>query len=427
MTSTRPFEERLDTYLSVLLTLGVNLQPGQTLVINTGSPTAIEDVAPIARLLVRKAYEMGARHVFMQWDDAEVARIRTLMASEEALSEVPLWRSKWLEELSEQGAAFLGLYAPDPDLFSGIDTSRVATASRANARAGAQLARSAAALRHPWLVASIATRAWARQVYSDVPEIEAVAKLWEYIFAATRINEVDPLGAWRRHLEGLNERTSYLNTARFRCLHYRAPGTDLRLKLSERQVWIGGGNSVSAQGIAFVPNLPTEEVFSLPVRTGVEGVVTSTMPLNYNGNLIEGIRLRFEAGRIVEFDATKGRDLLDTIIETDDGSHYLGEVALVPVNSPTNTGIPVYNTLFDENASCHLAIGRAYPICLEGGAAMSAEQLLAHGANTSLAHVDFMIGSDKLNIDGETASGDLIPVFRNGMWVSKDVGAHERR
>ena len=230
------------------------------------------------------------------------------------------------------------MYAPDPDLYSGVDSARVATATRAGARAGAPLAASAATLRHPWSVASIATRAWARQVYPAAPEAEAVAALWDYIFAATRVNQDDPLGAWRRHLSGLNERTQYLNTARFRRLHYRAPGTDLRIELPERQVWIGGGNSVSAQGIAFVPNLPTEEVFSLPVRTGVEGVVTSTMPLNYNGALIEGIRLRFEAGRIVEFDASEGRDILATIIETDDGSHYLGEVALVPAGLASQYG-----------------------------------------------------------------------------------------
>lgn len=417
MTSLRPFDERLDTYLDILLTLGVNLQQGQTLVINNGTPTAIEDVAPVARRLVHKAYEMGARHVFMQWDDAEVARTRMLLESDDALSEVPLWRVKWLEELADQGAAFLNLYAPDPDLFGGVDPMRVATSTRAGARARAKLAASAAALRHPWLVASFATRAWARQVYPEMPESEAVAALWDYIFAATRINQEDPLGAWRRHLAGLNERTSYLNTARFRRLHYHAPGTDLHLDLPERQVWNGGGNSVSAKGIAFVPNLPTEEVFSMPMRTGVEGVVTSTMPLNYNGAMIDGIRLRFEAGRIVEFDAKYGRDLLETIITTDEGSHYLGEVALVPVDSPTNTGIPVRNTLFDENASCHLAIGRAYPICLEGGAAMTPEELAGQGVNMSLTHVDFMIGSDKLDIDGETTSGELIPIFRGGRWV----------
>jgi aminopeptidase len=417
MPSPRSFDEQLDAYLDILLKLGINLQQGQTLIISTGSPTVIEDVAPIARRLTRKAYEMGARHVFMQWDDAEVARTRMLMAPEEALSEVPMWRVKWMEELTEQGAASLNLYAPDPDLYSDVDPARVAIAMRAGARAGAQLAAAASKLRHPWSVASIATRAWARQVYPETPEVEAVMALWDYIFAATRVNQDNPLEAWRHHLDGLNARTQYLNAMRFRRLHYRAPGTDLRIELPERQVWVGGGNSVSAQGIAFVPNMPTEEVFSLPVRTGVEGFVTSTMPLNYNGALIDGISLRFEAGRIVEFDAQQGRDLLATIIETDDGSHYLGEVALVTVDSPVNTGTPVRNTLFDENASCHLAIGRAYPICLEGGATMSAEELAAHGANTSLAHVDFMVGSGKLDIDGETAAGELVPVFRGGMWA----------
>ncbi len=333
MTTLRSFDERLDTYLDILLKLGLNLQQDQTLVINTGSTSAIEDVVPIARRLVRKAYEMRARHVFVQWDDAEVTRAYMLLAPEEALSEVPMWRIKWLEELSDQGAAFLNLFAPDSALFSEVDPARLAAATRAGARAGAQLSASAMALRHPWLVASFASRAWARQVYPEKSESEALAALWDYIFSATRVHHDDPLDAWRRHLAELNERTSYLNTARFRRLHYRAPGTDLRLDLPERQVWNGGGNSVSAQGIAFVPNLPTEEVFSMPVRTGVEGVVTSTMPLNYNGNMIEGIRLRFEAGRIVEFDASKGRELLETIIETDEGSHYLGEVALVPADS----------------------------------------------------------------------------------------------
>lgn len=416
MTS-RFFDERLDAYLDVVLTIGINLQPGQTVVVSAGGQAAIEDAAPVVRRLTHKAYEMGARHVYVQWDDGDVARSRLLLAPEDALTEVPMWRIHWMEELSDQGAAFISLTAPDPTLFDGVDPTRVAAAMKANSQAGAKFAMAAATLRHQWTVAAYASRAWARQVHPDLAEADAVAALWNYIFAATRVNEADPIGAWRSHLADLNESVTFLDSARFKLLHYRGPGTDLRLELPEKQAWIGGGNSVSARGVPFVPNLPTEEVFCVPARTGVEGVVSSTMPLNYNGTLIEGIKLRFEVGRIVEYEASAGRDSLQTIIETDEGSRYLGEVALVPANSPVNIGTPVRNTLFDENASCHLAIGRAYPICIEGGATMTQEELAANGANYSLAHVDFMIGSEQLDIDGETASGELVPVFRAGMWA----------
>jgi aminopeptidase len=418
MTAARSFDDRLDTYLDILLKLGLNLQPDQALLIDAGIAD-IEDMAPVVRLLARKAYTLGARHVFVDWSDAQLERTRLLAESEGALSEVPMWQIHWLEELGEQGAAFLSLYAPDPHLNDGIDPARLTISQRARMQAGAKVAAAAAALRHPWLVGSLATRAWARSVYPDKPEAEAITALWDYIFMSTRVNEPDPLAAWRTHLDTLNKRVTYLNAANFRYLHYHAPGTDLQLQLPGLQEWVGGGNSVSAQGIPFVPNLPTEEVFCAPYRAGVDGVVTSTLPLNYNGQLVEGIRIRFENGRIVEYGATKGREALEEIIETDEGSHYLGEVALVTVDSPVNTGTPVLNTLFDENASCHLAIGRAYPINVHGGASMSQEELAAHGLNYSLAHVDFMVGSDQLDIDGETASGARQPILRGGKWVAQ--------
>lgn len=418
MTDATTFQNHLETYAKLLLTLGVNVRPDQTLVIGTGT-TAIEDVAPFARVLTRAAYAMGARHVIVDWGDADVARTQLLAAPDVALTEVPMWRIHWFEELSDQGAAFLNIFAPDPHLYDGIDPSRMAAAAKAGSQAAQKFAEAAASLRHAWCVASVASRAWARDIYPDKPEADAVAALWEYIFGATRVTQPDPFAAWRHHLDALNARAAFLNESRFRALRYRAPGTDLRLELPSLQTWVGGGNSKSARGEPFVPNIPTEEVFCLPVRTGVDGVVASTMPLNYNGRLIDGITMRFEHGRILDFNATSGRDILETIIATDDGSHYLGEVALVTADSPVNTGTPVRNTLFDENASCHLAIGRAYPICLEGGATMSADELAANGANTSLAHVDFMIGSDKLDIDGETAAGELVPVLRAGMWAPR--------
>lgn len=417
MESSRPFDARLDAYLSILLSLGVNLQADQTLVITIGSSAPIEEAAPIVRRVARQAYDMGARHVYVNWDDAEFARTSMAMTPEQALAEIPTWRFQWLEELAGQGAAFLNLAAPDPDLYRGINPLRVATVSRASARASEGLSASAMSLRHAWCIGSFATTAWARLLYPEKSAPEALAALWDYIFTATRVNQPDPIEAWRMHLAGLNDRVRLLDSARFQALRYRAPGTDLRLELPARQHWNGGGGAVSARGVPFVPNLPTEEVFCLPVRTGVDGVVAGTMPLVHNGALIDGIRLRFEAGRIVEFDASVGRDALETLIETDEGSHYLGEAALVPAGSPTNIGTPVFNTLFDENASCHLAIGRSYPICLEGGASMSAEELRANGANSSLVHVDFMIGSEALDIDGETATGELVPVFRSGAWA----------
>ncbi len=421
MSATPTFAAQLESYVTLLLQLGVNLQPGQNLIINA-TATPVEEVAPVMRLMTRKAYEMGARNVFPQWDDAEMTRSRMLLATEEALGDVQMWRVKWLEEQSALGSAFLTLFAPDPDLFSGVATERLTIARRANARAGARLAEAASKLAHPWSVGAIASRAWARKVYPELSESDGLSALWSYIFKATRIDQPDPLQAWRDHIAQLAAHMQYLNRMRFTRLRYSAPGTDLTLDLPEGHLWQGAGAS-GQNSKQFVPNLPTEEVFSAPARGGVNGTVSSTMPLNYNGVLIEGIRLTLNDGRIVAYSAQSGADALKSIIETDEGSHYLGEVALVPLDSPVNTGTPVYNTLFDENASCHIAIGRAYPICIEGGEAMTPAELAARGVNSSDAHVDFMIGSAEMDIDGETASGERVPIFRGGMWAGDAASA----
>jgi aminopeptidase len=415
MSDTHTFAERLERYAALLLTLGVNLQPGQNLII-AAPATPVEEAAPFIRLLTRKAYEMGARNVYPEWDDAEVSRTRMQSAPEEALNDVLTWRVRWHEEEAERGTAFLSLYAPDPDLYSGIDTKRLTTSRLANAHAGAKLAQAASRLAYPWSVGCIAANAWARKVYPDLSDAAAIDALWGFIFAATRIDQPDPIQAWRGHLGQLAAHMDYLNRMSFRRLRYTAPGTDLALDLPDGHRWIGGGAG-DHNGAHFVPNLPTEEVFSAPARDGVNGTVASTMPLNYNGSLIEGIRLTLEQGRIVAYAADRGEEMLKSIIETDEGSHYLGEVALVPHNSPINIGRPVFNSLFDENAACHLAIGRAYPICVAGGETMNPDELAAHGINISDAHVDFMIGSAELDIDGETASGERIPLFRQGLWA----------
>jgi aminopeptidase len=410
-----PFETQLERYAELLLRLGVNLQPGQNLILNAGA-APVEEVATMMRLLTRKAYTMGARNVIPQWDDADIARTRMLLAPEEALSDVQLWRIRWMEEQSDLGSAFLSLAAPDPDLFAGVATERLTTARRANARASERLMAATMKLAHPWSIGAVAIRAWARKVHPDLGESEALAALWAYIFKATRVDQPDPMQAWREHLTQLATHMNALNRLRFARLHYRAPGTDLVIDLPVGHRWEGGGSTLQRER-PIVPNIPTEEVFSLPARNGVNGVVSATMPLNYNGVLIEGIRLKLDGGRIVEYSATSGADALKSIVETDEGSHYLGEVALVPADSPVNVGRPVYNTLFDENAACHIAIGRAYPTCIEGGEAMSQEELAAHGVNFSDTHVDFMIGSAELDIDGETASGERVPIFRRGLWA----------
>lgn len=410
-----PFETQLERYAELLLRLGVNLQPGQNLILNAGA-APVEEVATMMRLLTRKAYAMGARNVFPQWDDADIARTRMLLAPEEALSDVQLWRIRWMEEQSDLGSAFLSLAAPDPDLFAGVATERLTIARRANARASERLMAATMKLAHPWSIGAVAIRAWAQKVHPDLGENEALAALWAYIFKATRVDQPDPLAAWHEHLTQLATHMNALNRLRFARLHYRAPGTDLTIDLPAGHLWEGGGSTLQRER-PIVPNIPTEEVFSLPARNGVNGVVSATMPLNYNGVLIEGIRLKLDGGRIIEYSATSGEEALKSIIETDEGSHYLGEVALVPANSPVNVGKPVYNTLFDENAACHIAIGRAYPTCIEGGEAMSQEELAARGVNFSDTHVDFMIGSTELDIDGETASGERVPVFRRGLWA----------
>lgn len=415
MTTTPSFDTQLERYAELLLAVGVNLQPGQNLVIST-TDCPVEEAAPMMRALTKKAYAMGARNVFPRWSDAQTAHAHMAMAPAEALSDVDTWRIRWMEEESARGTAFLTLDAPDPDLYADVNVERLSTVQRAWGQAAGKFREAAMKMAHPWSIGAIATRAWARKAHPELSEADGVAALWQYIFRTTRIDQPDPAQAWRDHLAALERNKAALNARRFRRLHYSAPGTDLHIDLPEGHLW-EGGTSDSAHGVTFAPNMPTEEVFSAPARGGVNGTVRSTMPLNYNGTLIDGIRLTLVDGRITEYAADQGADALKSIIETDDGSHYLGEVALVTADSPVNIGKPVYDTLFDENASCHIAIGRAYAINIEGGVTMTPEELAAHGLNNSTMHVDFMIGSRELHIDGETASGERVPVFRNGMWA----------
>ncbi len=411
----RNHSELLRRYADVTVRVGLNIQPGQTLLI----------MAPVAgvefvREVVKQAYAVGARHVYVDWEDEQVTKLNYQLEPEEALKEFPAWRVQQREQLAAQGAAFLTVYAGDPDLLRGVDPKRVGVAQKARLTALAKYRDYIQNMRVSWLIVSIPTQPWAAKVFPEGTQEEQVNRLWQAIFKATRMDVEDPVTAWGNHLQTLRRQADFLNGQRFKSLHYTGPGTDLWIELPAGHIWISAGSS-NDQGTAFVPNMPTEEVFTLPHREGVEGVVTSSMPLNHDGVLVENLSLTFRAGRVVDFSADSGYDTLKEILDADEGSHYLGEVALVPHDSPiSNMKTLFYNTLFDENASCHLAIGSAYPVCLEGGAQMSREELNQRGVNHSVMHVDFMIGSGQLNIAGETHDGTVISVFRNGNWATQD-------
>lgn len=405
-------QEKLTKYAELAVKVGINLQENQGLVIN-----APISAAPFVREVARIAYQIGAKFVHTDWNDEELTKIKFELASEATLKDVQEWIVKGREQMAEEGAAFLNIVSSNPDLLKEVDPERVSIASKAQAQALQKYRTYIQTAKVSWAVVSVPSQEWAAKLYPALSPKEQVESLWENIFAVTRIDEADPVSAWESHIKTLQEKLELLNTTKFKKLHYKAPGTDLTIELPEEQVWLGGGMN-NEQGTYFVPNLPTEEVFTLPVKTGVNGVVSSTKPLNLHGNLVEDFTLTFRDGKIVAFTAKEGYEVLKKLLETDEGALYLGEVALVPHSSPVSRqGVIFYNTLFDENASCHLALGSAYPICIEGGASLTKDELEAKGVNTSMVHVDFMVGSAELTIHGETVDGIRKPVLVNGEWA----------
>jgi aminopeptidase len=409
------FASLLGQYMDVILRVGVNLQPGQTVTVGGGRGAPLE-LADVTRQLVRRAYDLRAGNVKVTWTDPVVDRLWLERASPEALHTPSKAQVALAQEFIDDHAAFVSLIGTDPDAFAGIDPARMGMAMQAQSVASAPVQQQISAGLVPWTVVAVATPAWARKVFPDKTPDEALDALWDHIFHATRVDTPDPVATWKAHVGEMTRRVEALDRAHFARLRYRGPGTDLVLELPERHRWIGGG-ATDSRGVFFVPNIPTEEVFSAPQRAGVHGTVRGTMPVLLQGVIVEGVSLRFEDGRIVEYTATQGREALAHLIETDEGSHYLGEVALVTSDSPTYATFPLYNTLYDENVSCHLAIGNAYPACVEGAKEMTPEQLAAAGLNRSAAHWDFMVGSPELEIDGETPDGQRTPIIRAGAWM----------
>lgn len=406
------FETLLNKYAQLAVHVGVNLQKNQILVIN--SPI---ECANFVRLVAKYAYEAGAKDVHVEWSDEQLTLMRFLNADDSVFSQFPKWKADAFEQFAENNAAFLSISASNPELLKSVDQQRIANFNKARGIALKKYRQYIMNSIVSWSIVSIPTKDWAKKVFPKLDDEKALEKLWEAIFNVVRINEEDPIKAWNDHINNLTKKVNYLNKMKFKSLHLTSSETDLVVELPKGHVWAGGGE-LNAKNIYFIANMPTEEVFTMPLKTGVNGTVKNTKPLNYSGNLIDNFKLTFKNGKVVDFEAEKGYETLKKLIETDEGASYLGEIALVPHDSPiSNSNITFYNTLFDENASCHLALGMAYPMCIENGSKMSKEELEKAGANYSLIHNDFMIGSKDLDIIAEKENGEKIQIFKNGNWA----------
>ena len=406
------FEEKLQKYAELIVKVGVNVQPGQEVVLYINV-----DQQHLAHLIVKEAYKAGAGKVMIKWSDTFAQREFLEHASDEFLENVPEFAKEEAQYIADHRCCRISVMSEDPGAFGGIDQKRVAAYQSANGKALMPVRQATQNNDLSWTVVAAASPAWAERVFPDLKGEAAVDRLWKEIFKTTRINREDPIQAWKDHDAKLHEKEDWLNKEQFSALHYTSPRTDLTIGLPENHVWEGGG-SKNAAGIEFMANMPTEECFTAPDNRRIDGYVTSTKPLSYAGNILENMKFTFKDGKVVEATAEKGQAVLDHLLETDEGVRSLGEVSLVPDPSPiSQSGITFFNTLFDENASDHLALGAAYPFNVQGGTKMSKDQLKAKGINFSQAHVDFMVGSADMNIDGIKKDGTIVPVFRNGDWA----------
>ncbi|MBW8318799.1 MAG: aminopeptidase [Arenimonas sp.] len=403
---------RLEKLAEVAVRVGLQLEKGQDLVM-----TAPLAALPLARLITKHAYLAGAGIVTTFYADEEATLARYEHAPDESFDRASGWLYDGMAKAYESGAARLAIAGDNPMLLSGQDPARVARANKANSIAYKPALEHISNFDINWNICSYPNPSWAKLVFPDLPIAQAVERLAEAIFAASRVNEADPVAAWAAHNGELRKRSGWLNDERFAALHFTGPGTDLTVGLADGHEWHGGA-STAKNGITCNPNIPTEEVFTTPHALKVEGHVSSTKPLSHQGTLIDNIQVRFEGGRIVEAKASKGEEVLLKVLDTDEGARRLGEVALVPHSSPISaSGILFYNTLFDENASCHIALGQCYSKCFLDGAALTPDQIKAQGGNDSLIHIDWMIGSDKVDIDGVRPDGSRVPVMRRGEWA----------
>jgi aminopeptidase len=406
------FAAEIDRLAEIAIKIGVRLEKGQDLLLTT--PIG---ALPLARRITAEAYKAGAGLVTVLFTDEEIALARYRHGEDASFDRAAGWLYEGMGKAFSANTARMAIAGDNPLLLSGEDPARVARANRANSVAYKPALERIAGFDINWSIVSFPTASWARAVFPEDQEEMAIAKLAHAVFSASRVDSDDPAGAWAAHNAKLREKSTWLNGEAFAALHFAGPGTDLTVGLADGHEW-AGGEATAKNGITCNANIPSEEVFTTPHAQKVEGTVSATKPLSHNGTLIENIRVRFEAGRIVEAHATRGEDVLNRLIETDEGARRLGEVALVPHSSPiSQSGILFYNTLYDENAACHIALGQCYAKCFKGGTALTQDDIAARGGNSSLIHVDWMIGSDRIDIDGIKPDGRRVPVFRKGEWA----------
>ena len=403
---------KLDKLAEVAIQVGLQLQRGQDLVM-----TAPVAAMPLVRLITKHAYKAGAGLVTTLYSDEDTTLSRYAYAPDESFDRASDWLFDGMAKAFAGGAARLAISGDNPMMLSAQDPAKVARANKANSIAYKPALEKISNFDINWNIVSYPNPSWAKLVFPNDPEDVAVEKLANAIFAASRVDVADPVAAWKEHNANLARRSAWLNGERLAALHFTGPGTDLTVGLADGHLWCGGA-SEAKNGVTCNPNIPTEEVFTTPHALRVEGHVSSTKPLSHQGTLIDNIRVKFEGGRIVEAKASRGEEVLNKVLDTDEGARRLGEVALVPHSSPISaSGVLFYNTLFDENASCHIALGQCYSGCFVDDTKLTPEQIRAQGGNSSLIHIDWMIGSGQVDIDGVRADGSRVPVMRQGEWA----------
>ena len=409
------FNELLKKYADFIVRVGVNPQPGQTLIINCSL-----EAAPLARLCVRSAYEAGARDVQVNWKDNTVSRTQMELGSEEALCDNKPWQlRRYLDYAeSEGGVCVLHLIADDPEVYAGLDGAKISRVNAAARKFMAPWREYTMNDKVQWSIAAMPSAPWAKKMFPELDTDAAIEKLWQLIFDVCRVTGGDPVNEWKAHLDRLMTLRDKMNAFDLESVHFKSSnGTDLTVGLADKASWESAG-SKNEKGVDFLPNIPTEEVFTAPHKDKVDGIVYGTKPYVFNGQLIKGFHVTFKDGKVIEHGAEEGADLLGQLLDTDEGSRHIGEVALVPASSPINrSGALFYSTLFDENAACHIAFGASYPGTTADGTSLSKEELLARGMNQSAIHEDVMIGAEDSEITGKCRDGRTVELFKNGIWV----------